>query len=438
MKLHKRMFIMKIAKFALLLILLPVLASAIADPGNVDTLRIESVSALPGRTCTVPIHFYNDETLYGLEVVMDYHPEYLSLDSFSLVGGRIENYESPFNLTFIDSANLMDFSFVPNFITSNDSIPPGSGLLGTLHFTIQPIAGGITTAIESGSWPMDIGGNRSTIFITEGTQPITPHFDPGEILIQEAPPSADSIWVEKVTGIPGQSVVVNVFGYNQEDIKAAYLALHYSSTNLLYNATLFSGTRGDIAFTKQTSLSDQSLLISLIFDDAAPLTAGTGSLAKIIFDIHAAATEEIVTIDSITYLGVQPTQFILTDELGGLTFTPYFTPGQVEIKSPTDIDDIAVELLPTEFALGQNAPNPFNPATRISFDLPQASVVHLNVFNILGQKVRTLVDDFLPAGTHEVIFDGKGEQNQVLASGVYFYRIEAGEFRKSLKMTLMK
>ena len=432
------MYTMRTAKFTLLLILLPMLASAITDPGEVDTLRIESSTGLPGRTCTVPVYFYNDETLYGLEVVMEYQPEYLALDSFSLVGGRIENYESPFTLSFIDSANLMDFSFMPNFITSDDSIPPGNGLLGTLHFTIQPVAGDVTTTINSGSWPQVIGGNRSTIFIAEQTQSITPYFSSGEVYIQEAPPSIDSIWVEEVTGIPGQSVVVNVFAYNQEDIKAAYLALHYSSTDLLYNTTIYNGTRGDIAFTKQTSLNDQSMLISLIFDDAAPLTGGSGSLAKIVFDIHAEAADDTVVIDSITYLGVQPTQFILTDDLGALTFTPYFTPGRVEIKSPTDVDNITAEVLPIQFALGQNVPNPFNPATRISFDLPQASDVQLNVFNILGQKVRTLVNDFMPAGTHEVIFDGKGDQNQPLASGVYFYRIKAGEFRQSLKMTLMK
>ncbi len=427
---------MKVAKIALLMLFVPVIALGMTDPGVPDTLRIGSASCLPGRSCTVPIYLTNDEYLFGLEIVLGYQPENLIIDSFSLQGGLLESFESPFVSEFVDSANLMNFAFIPDVVS--DSIPPGENLLGNLHFTAMPAAGGLTVPIENAVWPKVIGGDKITMLLLSPSEFITPNFIPGEVTIPVAPPSPDSIWVDKVVGIPGQSVAVNVNAYNVENISSINLALQVSSTDLIYSSTSFTGTRGDIAYTKQAAINGQQLLISLIFDESTPLPPGSGSLARILFNIDPSADEGIVTIDSATYLDVQSTEFILTENDGNASFTPYFTAGQVEIKWPTDLEDIQTEVLPTSFALGQNVPNPFNPATRISFDLPRASEVQLDVFNILGQKVRTLVDDYLPAGTHEVIFDGRGDQYQILASGVYFYRLEAGEFRQSLKMTLMK
>jgi len=428
---------MRTATILVIFLVLPVLATAFVDPGETDTLRIGSTSCLPGRHCDVPVFFFNDENLYGLEIILSYEPDYLSIDSFSLIGSRLEGYSDPFVDFFQFKDNLLNYAFTPNPF-SDDSIPPGTGLLGTLHFTVNPIAGGVSFPIECAPWPMDNGLFRSTIFAGTNTEPIEPFIVPGEVVIQEAPPSPDSIWVDTVSGIPGQTVAVNVYGYNVEYLSVINLALEISSDNLIYNQTTYSGTRGETAFTKQASPSGQQLLITLIFNEASPLPPGEGVLARIMFDVALEATEELVTIDSTTYASVQPTQLVLTPEEGGLAFTPYFTAGHVEIKSPTAIDDFETSVLPDQFALKQNVPNPFNPTTRIAFDLPQASEVRLDIYNILGQKVRTLVDQFMSAGTHEVMFDGHGDQNQILASGVYFYRIYAGEFRQSRKMTLVK
>jgi len=94
--------------------------------------------------------------------------------------------------------------------------------------------------------------------------------------------------------------------------------------------------------------------------------------------------------------------------------------------------------LPTRFALMPNVPNPFNPATRIAFDLPVEAVVRLTVYAVDGARVRTLHDGRLPAGSHEIIWDGRTDHGRVVASGTYFYRIETGDFRETRKMTLMK
>jgi hypothetical protein len=100
---------------------------------------------------------------------------------------------------------------------------------------------------------------------------------------------------------------------------------------------------------------------------------------------------------------------------------------------PTSIDK--EEALPTEFNLLQNYPNPFNPETIITYQLPVASRVTLKLYDILGREVITLVNESQSAGTHRVKFNAVTER---LASGVYFYRIIAGNYISTKKMMLLK
>jgi|GEM_PF-2830465 len=95
-------------------------------------------------------------------------------------------------------------------------------------------------------------------------------------------------------------------------------------------------------------------------------------------------------------------------------------------------------LLPTKYELYQNLPNPFNPQTLIKYDLPQAANVRLEVFNILGQKVNTLVDRYEAAGPKSALWDGTDAKGAKVASGVYLYKIIAGEYSATKKMMLVK
>ncbi|UCE23891.1 MAG: M28 family peptidase [Candidatus Zixiibacteriota bacterium] len=94
--------------------------------------------------------------------------------------------------------------------------------------------------------------------------------------------------------------------------------------------------------------------------------------------------------------------------------------------------------LPADFALRQNYPNPFNPGTEIVYSLPKSAHVTLAVYNILGQKVATLVDARRDAGTHHVFWYGTDEGGQAVATGIYLYRLEAGNFKESKKMLLLR
>lgn len=94
--------------------------------------------------------------------------------------------------------------------------------------------------------------------------------------------------------------------------------------------------------------------------------------------------------------------------------------------------------IPTVFDLKPNYPNPFNPSTTIKYQLPKAVDVHLEIYNILGQRVKTLVNKKAEAGYYEVVWDGTNDFGQKVASGLYIYRIKAGDYVKSYKMILMK
>ncbi len=119
--------------------------------------------------------------------------------------------------------------------------------------------------------------------------------------------------------------------------------------------------------------------------------------------------------------------------------------GEFEIVSAIIVDDklnsysplinsaAKGSLIPTEYTLNQNYPNPFNPTTTISFSLPEASDVKLEVYNINGQVVTTLANSYFEAGVHTVSWDSKES-----ASGVYFYRINTNSFTETKKMLLLK
>lgn len=94
--------------------------------------------------------------------------------------------------------------------------------------------------------------------------------------------------------------------------------------------------------------------------------------------------------------------------------------------------------VPRSFLLWQNYPNPFNPVTQIRYQLPRRERVEVTIFNLLGQKVRTLVDDWEPAGYHTACWDGRDEGGKEVAGGVFFCRMEAGRFSDVKKMLLLK
>ncbi|MBN2008352.1 T9SS type A sorting domain-containing protein [candidate division KSB1 bacterium] len=116
--------------------------------------------------------------------------------------------------------------------------------------------------------------------------------------------------------------------------------------------------------------------------------------------------------------------------------TSSFTVKVVRSLAPTSVDrQLAI---PTEFAMQQNYPNPFNPSTLIYYQLPGSNHVRMDVFNVLGQHTRTLINADQPAGYYQLHWDGRNDAGIIVAGGVYMYRIQAGSFCETKKMLFLR
>ena len=107
-------------------------------------------------------------------------------------------------------------------------------------------------------------------------------------------------------------------------------------------------------------------------------------------------------------------------------------------RTPTDVNNNTPDLLPQRVMLAQNYPNPFNPNTTIAFELPQPAHVKIELFNILGRKIRTLVDGSQSTGSHRIEWNGTDDADKMVATGIYLYRLEAGNIVQTRKMMLLK
>jgi len=109
----------------------------------------------------------------------------------------------------------------------------------------------------------------------------------------------------------------------------------------------------------------------------------------------------------------------------------------------SDVVDIAIlatdlDLIPEVFALHQNYPNPFNPTTQIKYDLPEDALVSITIYDIMGRSIRSLVNSKQTAGYRSIQWNATNNAGSPVSAGIYLYEIQAGEFRQTKKMVLLK
>ena len=95
-------------------------------------------------------------------------------------------------------------------------------------------------------------------------------------------------------------------------------------------------------------------------------------------------------------------------------------------------------VIPNIFALHQNYPNPFNPTTILSYDLPESEFVSIDIYDLMGRRVKSLINNNQDAGYRSVYWDATNDLGQPVSAGMYIYTIQAGEFRQTKKMVLLK
>jgi len=143
---------------------------------------------------------------------------------------------------------------------------------------------------------------------------------------------------------------------------------------------------------------------------------------------------EEVEIDLSGYTGMAQLRFVM-GSAGLITGEGWYI-DDIYYTNPTGISDNSI--IPKVTSLNGNYPNPFNPTTTIAYSLSKEAHVNIEIFNMKGQKVRTLKNEEQTAGDYNAVWNGKDDNSKPAASGVYFYKMEAGNIQQTKKMILMK
>jgi hypothetical protein len=241
------------------------------------------------------------------------------------------------------------------------------------------------------------------------------------------------------TQISDNEIMVPIMVTHDEDLVAMDIPLEYSSGVTLTDIS-FVDTRVDYFDAKMSYIEEDNNravigLVSMLHERKSALDPGKGVIANLTFRIDDLGMTEFTIKPFESDEPRHSLSLIYNDISEG---TPYVRSIHPEFEGGTVYFGNAAPILPTVFELDQNYPNPFNPDTDIWYALPDAAYVELDVYNILGQKVISLVNEHREAGRYKVTWEGVDSYGTPVASGVYFYRINAGEFKDIKKMVLMK
>ncbi|MDP3025622.1 MAG: FlgD immunoglobulin-like domain containing protein [candidate division Zixibacteria bacterium] len=267
------------------------------------------------------------------------------------------------------------------------------------------------------------------------------------LALAQDPGIKDTCRVERLEKVrPNSQVVLNVYAFNDEALGALTIGIVFPDTvsnmDIALDSVSFVGTRAASATMKNdrndtasyrvdsTHVVNKNRLLIWAVWFIGDLAPGSGLVAKVYFRTGPAwDSTQYVPVDSSF---IPPSNEFEFTPVTGFAFAPVFWKGALEVK------EINTPTKPTVFSLAQHLPNPFHPKNMIRFALPKDSWVKLEVYNILGQKVKTLVDEKLAAGVKEVEWDGRDGKGLEVASGIYFYRIKADDFSDVKKMVMLK
>ncbi|MGB2696787.1 MAG: FlgD immunoglobulin-like domain containing protein [Candidatus Zixiibacteriota bacterium] len=231
-------------------------------------------------------------------------------------------------------------------------------------------------------------------------------------------------WANKIA-VMGSSQEVSLNLNNNQDLGAIVLALKFAEpgSDVTLRSFSFEGTKVEYIEFKEVLINNEekTVLIYAIPFEEAYIPAGEGSIAKLRFE-----GKDPITLQT-TKISHQDGISLVSKDADDLEFDFNTTPVAKPIKE-----------LPTEFSLSQNHPNPFNPHTIVEYALPQDAEVSLVIYNVLGQKVKILVNGHQTAGFQSVEWDGTNENGSVTSSGIYFYKLVAGEYTQTKKMVMLK
>jgi hypothetical protein len=216
---------------------------------------------------------------------------------------------------------------------------------------------------------------------------------------------------------PGSSGEIRVMANLEVPVAAAQLQINYDPEQVSFQVPALSERSGHFLIQHRDD-GNGKLHVVLFNMSNDPIAVGEGNILSLPVTLSPGAEGEF---------GIELKEIALADEKAAL----------IPVSDGPSSRPIA-------FELGQNYPNPFNPSTTIKFTLSSPGdggitlPTILRIYNVLGEVVRTLVDEPMAPGVHHEVWDGKDDQGNKVASGIYFYRLRAGDFQHTKKMVLMK
>ncbi|MFQ5652940.1 MAG: T9SS type A sorting domain-containing protein, partial [bacterium] len=185
---------------------------------------------------------------------------------------------------------------------------------------------------------------------------------------------------------------------------------------------------GDSVFSRQVQYSPDSLAVGS--------KGRVGQVFK--FGIWGGDNEGGFGNNHVANIDDSESTFTIHAQFGSIDPKKYDHWDYTNMKPVVTSVELLDDLLPKRFTLEQNYPNPFNPETSIQYSIPKAADVKLTIFNVLGQRVATLVNKQQVAGNYLVQWNGQNDAGRPVASGIYVYRISAGDFVQTKKMLFLK
>ncbi len=443
------------------------------SPPSTFGLHLGIGKSMPGGVAEVPITLQNSEAIGGMELLVQYDPTTFTFLEAIRQGTRCQNWEyfychdQPVGLyRQVKIVGLADF---PNQVNTVPLLPD-SGVVAVLRFKVtnDPYLAGLLAPLEFHC--LDFTDNTLS----------TPQ---GKFIQQDMVSLANGgVLLEAGNTLLGD---VNQNGMAYEVGDAVRLAAHLSETTRLTLQQLINSDVNQDG--RMGTLTDLVLLIKMIIEQqTVPQDEGDDSEELAVVRMTDQGSQSFVRLESERPVG--GALLIFKDEdLSAEDVELVAQAGDVDLytsrvgnefrillmgrdSKPLPVGDNLVNLKrgnlematvsladsqgelvgakpeyekgsrPTRFALGQNYPNPFNPSTSISYYVGTETAVRvsLRVYNLAGQLVKTLVDEEKAPGEHQVIWDGKNQQGDEVASGVYFYRLSVMNFSDSRRMVLLK
>ena len=362
------------------------------------------------------------------------------------------NMTSPDSIYTFTIPKLADGTFVQYFIRSVDnvgdwSMMPGDTSTSRYFYTVRD--GGLS--IRDLQWtPFKDGNSGYSGFIitVSGVVTASPDDILGDYILQDKEGKAwCGIWVNDAAHQPHRGDYIRVTGKVEENFNITRLnfVTAFDSLGTGFSIEPLKLKTGQATTGSPEAESYEGMLLQ--FDNlvvSEPFPDRPNNYGEIAINDGSGGYR---VDENGTYLGNFDSTFALNDKIQKMIGIGWYSFSHYKLKPRSAEDVIGHQpsgvkdknnIIEMSYDLKQNYPNPFNPTTTIYYSLGKRQLVELVVYNVLGQRIKTLVNEIRTAGLHVVQWDGSNNNGQHVASGIYFYTLKAGDFMKTNKMVLLR